>query len=117
MRVRPPQSRDRPSADVPRRVARMRPHAPATVGLTCLRMTPQFIDAGVLRVAYLEHGDPAGPSVVLLHGFPYDVHAYDAVAPHLAARGLRVIVPWLRGCGPTRFALSLIHISEPTRPY
>ncbi len=61
------------------------------------------IDAGVLRVAYLEHGDPAGRPALLLHGFPYDVHAYDAVAPRLAARGMRVIVPYLRGYGPTRF--------------
>jgi pimeloyl-ACP methyl ester carboxylesterase len=63
----------------------------------------RFIDAGVLRVAYEEQGDPAGRPVVLLHGFPYDVHAYDGVAPLLAAQGLRVIVPWLRGYGPTRF--------------
>jgi pimeloyl-ACP methyl ester carboxylesterase len=61
------------------------------------------IDAGVLRVAYLEHGDPGGRPAVLLHGFPYDVHAYDAVVPRLAARGMRVIVPYLRGYGPTRF--------------
>jgi pimeloyl-ACP methyl ester carboxylesterase len=61
------------------------------------------VDAGVLRVAYAEHGDPAGRPVVLLHGFPYDVHAYDGVAPLLAARGLRVVVPYLRGYGPTRF--------------
>jgi len=64
---------------------------------------PRTIDAGVLRVAYLEYGAPPGRPVVLLHGFPYDVHAYDAVAPLLAARGLRVIVPYLRGVGPTRF--------------
>ena len=62
-----------------------------------------FIDAGTLRVAYREHGDPDGPPVVLLHGFPYDAHAYDAVAPVLAAAGMRVIVPFLRGFGPTRF--------------
>ena len=61
------------------------------------------IIAGVLRVAYAEHGDPAARPVVLLHGFPYDVHAYDAVAPLLAAQGLRVIVPSLRGYGATRF--------------
>ena len=61
------------------------------------------VDAGVLRVAYAEHGDPGGRAVVLLHGFPYDVHAYDAVAPRLAAQGLRVVVPYLRGYGPTRF--------------
>ena len=63
----------------------------------------RFVDAGVLRVAYAEHGDPAGRPVVLLHGFPYDVHAYDGVAPLLAAQGLRVIVPHLRGYGQTRF--------------
>jgi pimeloyl-ACP methyl ester carboxylesterase len=62
-----------------------------------------FIDAGVLRVAYSEYGDPAGPAVVLLHGFPYDLHAYDVVAPLLAEQGLRVIVPFLRGYGATRF--------------
>jgi len=63
----------------------------------------RFIDAGVLRVAYQEHGDPAGRPVVLLHGFPYDVHAYDDVAPLLAAHGMRVVVPSLRGYGATRF--------------
>jgi pimeloyl-ACP methyl ester carboxylesterase len=61
------------------------------------------IAAGALHVGYLESGDPTGRPVVLLHGFPYDVHAYDEVAPLLAARGLRVIVPYLRGYGPTRF--------------
>ena len=61
------------------------------------------IDAGVLRVDYAEHGDPAGRAVVLLHGFPYDVRAYDGVVPLLAARGLRVVVPSLRGFGATRF--------------
>jgi pimeloyl-ACP methyl ester carboxylesterase len=61
------------------------------------------IDAGVLRVSYEEHGPSSGTPVVLLHGFPYDVHAYDEVAPLLAAEGYRVIVPYLRGYGPTRF--------------
>lgn len=61
------------------------------------------IEAGVLRVAYREEGDPGGWPVILLHGFPYDVHAYDGVAPRLAAAGARVITPWLRGYGPTRF--------------
>lgn len=64
---------------------------------------PKHIDAGVLRVAYEESGDAAGWPVVLLHGFPYDAHAYEGVAPILAAAGARVVVPWLRGCGPTRF--------------
>jgi pimeloyl-ACP methyl ester carboxylesterase len=66
-------------------------------------METWFIDAGVLQVGYLEHGNPSGQPVVLLHGFPYDVHAYEAVAPRLAERGLRVIVPFLRGYGSTRF--------------
>ncbi|MBV9393614.1 MAG: alpha/beta hydrolase [Methylobacteriaceae bacterium] len=61
------------------------------------------IDAGVLNVAYTEHGDSGGWPVVLLHGFPYDIHAYDEVAPVLAENGARVIVPYLRGYGPTRF--------------
>ncbi|EFL50242.1 alpha/beta hydrolase fold protein [Solidesulfovibrio fructosivorans JJ]] len=61
------------------------------------------IDAGVLSVAYDERGDRLGWPVVLLHGFPYDIRAYDAVAPALAAQGARVIVPSLRGFGPTRF--------------
>ncbi|HEY2030298.1 MAG TPA: alpha/beta hydrolase [Myxococcales bacterium] len=57
--------------------------------------------AGVLEVAYEEHGDPGAPPTVLLHGFPYDVHAFDEVWPLLP--GARVIVPYLRGYGPTRF--------------
>ena len=61
------------------------------------------VTAGVLDVAYLEHGPPDGHPVVLLHGFPYDVHAYDAVAPALAAEGCRVVVPYLRSYGGTRF--------------
>jgi len=61
------------------------------------------IDAGALRVAYAETGPANGWPAVLLHGFPYDIHAYDEVAPILAARGARVIVPYLRGYGPTRF--------------
>ena len=61
------------------------------------------IDAGVLNVAYAEAGPRDGPAAVLLHGWPYDVHSFAAVAPLLAARGYRVVVPYLRGYGPTRF--------------
>jgi pimeloyl-ACP methyl ester carboxylesterase len=61
------------------------------------------IDAGVLSVTYDETGTAAGAPVLLLHGFPYDVHAYDEVAPILASGGCRVITPYLRGYGPTRF--------------
>lgn len=60
-------------------------------------------DAGMLRVAYMDSGPEKASPVLLLHGFPYDVHAYDEVAPHLLAAGCRVITPWLRGYGPTRF--------------
>ncbi|MDB5369174.1 MAG: alpha/beta hydrolase [Roseomonas sp.] len=61
------------------------------------------VEAGTLRIAYRELGEPGGWPVLLLHGFPYDAHSYDEVAPRLAARGARVVIPWLRGCGPTRF--------------
>jgi pimeloyl-ACP methyl ester carboxylesterase len=69
-----------------------------------LRLEPlRHIDAGVLNVAYFEAGPADGPAVMLLHGFPYDIHSYVDVAPQLAAKGCRVIVPYLRGYGPTRF--------------
>ena len=61
------------------------------------------VDAGVLNVSYLEAGPPSGPPVILFHGWPYDIHAFDDVAPILAAAGHRVIVPYLRGYGATRF--------------
>jgi pimeloyl-ACP methyl ester carboxylesterase len=56
-----------------------------------------------LEIAYQESGPPDGAPVILLHGWPSDVHDYDGVAPPLAAAGFRVLVPWLRGFGPTRF--------------
>jgi pimeloyl-ACP methyl ester carboxylesterase len=61
------------------------------------------IDAGVLNVGYVDEGTPGGPPVVLLHGWPYDIHSYAAVTPLLVAKGYRVIVPYLRGYGSTRF--------------
>lgn len=61
------------------------------------------IRAGQLEIAYAEHGPADGAPVVLMHGYPDDIHAWDGVAPRLAAAGLRVIVPYLRGYGPTRF--------------
>ncbi len=68
------------------------------------RLEPlRHIDAGVLSIAYYEEGPADGPVVLLLHGFPYDIHSYVDVAPLLAARGCRAIVPYLRGFGPTRF--------------
>jgi pimeloyl-ACP methyl ester carboxylesterase len=57
----------------------------------------------VLDLAYLQYGPADGTPVILLHGWPSDVHDYDDVAPPLAAAGFRVLVPWLRGFGPTRF--------------
>ena len=61
------------------------------------------IEAGVLEVAYEEAGDPEGKAVILLHGFPYDVRAYDDVTACLVSCGYRVLTPYLRGYGPTRF--------------
>ena len=64
------------------------------------------IDAGVLNVGYAEAGPANGPAVILLHGWPYDIHSYVDVAPLLASAGYRVIVPYLRGYGATRFLSS-----------
>ncbi|HTH76477.1 MAG TPA: alpha/beta hydrolase [Trinickia sp.] len=61
------------------------------------------IDAGLLNVGYAEVGPAGGPVVILLHGWPYDIHSYVEVAPILAQAGYRVIVPYLRGYGSTRF--------------
>lgn len=64
------------------------------------------IDAGVLNVAYAESGPAGGPAVILLHGWPYDIHSFVDVTPLLASAGYRVIVPYLRGYGGTRFLSS-----------
>jgi pimeloyl-ACP methyl ester carboxylesterase len=61
------------------------------------------IDAGVLNVGYVEAGPADGPVVILLHGWPYDIYSYADVAPALASAGYRVIIPYLRGYGSTRF--------------
>jgi pimeloyl-ACP methyl ester carboxylesterase len=63
----------------------------------------KHVHAGVLEVAYAEMGPANGPVVILLHGWPYDIHSYEQVAPALAARGYRVLVPYARGYGDTRF--------------
>ena len=66
-------------------------------------MSVKHIKAGDLDVAYAEAGPAQGAPVLLLHGWPYDIHAFEEVAPMLAAKGRRVIMPYLRGYGPTRF--------------
>ncbi|AJK49787.1 alpha/beta fold hydrolase [Burkholderia plantarii] len=63
----------------------------------------QQIDAGALNVGYVDVGPKTAPVVMLLHGWPYDIQAYAEVAPRLVAAGYRVIVPYLRGYGATRF--------------
>jgi pimeloyl-ACP methyl ester carboxylesterase len=84
---------------VTEKTAASAPHAPSSKRLEPLRQ----VDAGVLRIAYYEAGPADGPAVMLMHGFPYDIHSYVDVAPQLAAQGCRVIVPYLRGYGATRF--------------
>ena len=64
---------------------------------------PHRIRAGVLEVACHQAGPADGPPVVLMHGFPYDIHAYAEVVPLLAGQGCRVVVPYMRGYGTTRF--------------
>lgn len=66
-------------------------------------VTLSRVAAGVLEIGYYELGSAGAPPVLLLHGWPYDVHSYAEVAPSLAERGCRVIVPYLRGHGSTRF--------------
>jgi len=63
----------------------------------------KHINAGLLSVAYAETGPAEGPVVILLHGWPYDIHSYDEVAPLLAAKGYRVLMPYARGYGDTHF--------------
>ena len=61
------------------------------------------VDAGLLNVGYAEVGPADGPAVLFLHGWPYDIHSFAEVTPALAAAGYRVIVPFVRGYGTTRF--------------
>ena len=65
--------------------------------------TIKQIDAGLLNVGYAEDGPADGPAVILLHGWPYDIHSFVDVAPLLASKGYHVIIPYLRGYGTTRF--------------
>ena len=77
--------------------------SPATGGGHTAFRTMKRVKAGVLDVAYAEDGPVDGQPVLLLHGWPYDIHSFVDVAPLLAAAGYRVIVPYLRGYGDTRF--------------
>jgi len=74
----------------------------ATSGNSALGSLKQ-IDAGVLNVGYAEAGPSSGPTVILLHGWPYDIHSFVDVTPRLASAGYHVIVPYLRGYGTTTF--------------
>ncbi len=65
--------------------------------------TLRSVKAGDLEIGYAEAGPQDGPAVLLLHGWPYDIHSYVDVAPILAAEGHRVVIPHLRGYGTTRF--------------
>src|ERR1044071_5886628 len=83
-------------------------HKPATVPAIKPGTHTSFgslkqIDAGLLNVGYAEAGPTNGATVILLHGWPYDIHSFVDVAPLLAAAGYRVIVPYVRGYGTTRF--------------
>jgi pimeloyl-ACP methyl ester carboxylesterase len=77
--------------------------APIRTGTNTSFASLKQIDAGLLNVGYAEAGPADGPAVVLLHGWPYDIHSFVDVAPLLASAGYRVIVPYLRGYGTTRF--------------
>ncbi len=80
------------------------PSAPPVRTPPSSRLEPlRHVDAGVLNIAYYEAGPADGPVAILLHGFPYDIHSYVDVAPQLVAQGCRIIVPYLRGFGATRF--------------
>jgi pimeloyl-ACP methyl ester carboxylesterase len=78
------------------------PATPPPPGADSLAPVKQ-IDAGPLSVGYVEMGPADGPAVLLLHGWPYDIHSFEAVGPLLAEAGRRVIVPYVRGFGTTRF--------------
>ena len=82
--------------------AESKPMQAAAAGNTSLGPIKQ-INAGLLNVGYAEAGPADGPAVILLHGWPYDIHAFVDVAPILAAKGYRVIIPHLRGHGSTTF--------------
>jgi pimeloyl-ACP methyl ester carboxylesterase len=87
----------------------------ATLGSQASLRGLKQIDAGVLSVAYAEAGPPNGTAVLLLHGWPYDVHSFVEVSPLLASKGYRVIVPYTRGYGATRFlSASTVRNGQPS---
>jgi len=108
------------AASAKERLARINPGTSASFGPL------KQVNAGLLNTGYAESGPPTGPAVVLLHGWPYDIHSFVDVAPILAAKGYRVIVPYLRGYGTTKFlsgetmrngqqsvvALDIIHLMD-----
>ena len=76
----------------------------------------KHVKAGLLDVAYAEVGPADGPVVILLHGWPYDIHSYTDVAPALAQKGYRVLIPYARGYGDTRFlSAKTIRMASPPR--
>jgi pimeloyl-ACP methyl ester carboxylesterase len=93
---------------VPSAIAQSGPVKPPTVkpGTNTTLRPLKHVDAGVLNVAYTEAGPADGPPVILLHGWPYDIHSFVDVTPMLASAGYRVLVPYLRGYGATRFLSS-----------
>src|ERR1700679_1615037 len=91
------------SADAQSGAARPPAVPPIKPGTNTSFASMKQIDAGLLSVGYAEAGPADGPAVILLHGWPYDIHSYVDVAPLLASAGYRVIVPYVRGCGTTRF--------------
>ncbi|MVN79245.1 alpha/beta fold hydrolase [Hymenobacter sp. HMF4947] len=76
---------------------------PAAASTALAFSSPKQINAGVLNVGYVEVGPPTAQPVILLHGWPYSIHSYTEVSAQLAAKGYRVIIPYLRGHGTTRF--------------
>lgn len=84
-------------------LARAETDAPRIAATNASFGTIKQIDAGVLNVGYAEAGPSNGPVAILLHGWPYDIHAFVEVAPILAKAGYRVIIPYLRGYGSTQF--------------
>jgi pimeloyl-ACP methyl ester carboxylesterase len=81
-------------------------HGGASRRASVREMQPLTARTEVLDIVYEAHGPVEGPVVFLLHGFPYDPRCYDEVAPKLAADGCRVLVPYLRGYGGTRFRVA-----------